>query len=536
MRKYIFIIILILVLIVGIAGYWYWQRNPYSKEVLKLEILGPDTASVSYEVVYTVRYKNNGDVRLENPSLIFEFPENTLLEDDVSRRVEIGPEELGDIYPGEEKTFQFKGRLLGKQGDVKLAKAWITYHPKNLQARYESNTTFSTVIDAVPLTFNFDLASKAEAGRDFKFSLNYFSSLDYPLTDLGIRIEYPDGFEFLLSNPKGFDKTEWEISLLNRAEGGRIEIRGRLSGDLNERKIFKASIGIWQNDEFLVLKEITKGVEISKPQLSVFQQINGQSNYIATPGDILHYEIFFRNISDEPFQDLFLIVSLDGDGFDYNSVKTNLGQFKQGDHTVVWDWRNISELKFLSRGEEGKVEFWISLKDNWDHNAVLKTSVLVSEIKEEFETKVNSNLSITQRADYADEAFGNSGPNPPEVGQTTTYTVIWSIENSLNDVDNVKVRAVLPSTVKLTGKIFPQSESSKFAYDSGSREVVWMIGNVTKETSSQIAFQVALSPHLSQKGQTAIIIGQATVSGEDQWTESFINNSAESIRTDSAVK
>jgi len=216
MRKVI-ILVIALAVILAIAGYWYWQRNPYSKEILKLEILGPGNASAVQEIEYTVKYKNNGDVRLEEPRLIFEFPEYTLLEEGVSRRIEIGPEELGDIYPGEEKTFQFKGRLLGKQGEVKTVKVWLNYRVKNLQARYESTTSFSTVIDSVPLTFDFDLSSRAEAGRDFKFSLNYFSSLDYPLTDLGIRVEYPDGFEFLGSEPKGLDKTEWEIPLLNKA-------------------------------------------------------------------------------------------------------------------------------------------------------------------------------------------------------------------------------------------------------------------------------------------------------------------------------
>lgn len=534
--KKVIVIVLILAGILAVVGYLFWQGNPFSKEILKLEILGPSNASASNEITYTVKYKNNGDVRLEEPRLIFEFPEYTLLADGESRRVEIGPEELGDIYPGEEKTFQFKGRLLGKQGDVKTAKAMLSYMPKNLQARYESETTLNTVIDSVPLTFDFDLPSKVESGRDFDFSLNYFSSSDQPLTNLSIKIEYPEGFEFLSSKPSSIDKTEWEIPLLNRADGGRIEISGKLLGELKDHKIFKAVIGIWQDDEFIILKEVMRGTEITKPQLSVFQQINGQSNYVASPGDILHYEIFFRNISDEPFQDLFLALSLDGNGFDYDTIKVNSGQFQKGDHSIMWDWRNIPELKFLSRGEEGKVEFWVDLKDNWDNGGVLKTSILVSEIKEEFETKVNSKLEIAQKADYNDEVFGNSGPNPPEAGQETTYTVVWQINNSFNDVDNIRVRAILPPTVRLTGKTFPESESSKFAYDSGSREVVWMIGDVEKGASSSIAFQVALTPNSSQIGRTVTIVNEVIISGEDQWTEVFITNTSPLVKTNSAVK
>ncbi len=511
MRK-IIIIVIIIAVVLGILGFWYWQRNPYSKEILKLEILGPESVEAGQEIEYTVKYKNNGDVRLEQPVLIFELPEYSL--SDGSRRVEIGPEELGDIYPGEEKTFQFKARLLGKEGDIKTAKAQMTYQPKNLQARYESNSSLTLVISSIPLSFNFDLSSKIESGREFEFSLNYFSNLDHPLADLGIRIEYPEGFEFLSSDPSGTDKTEWDIPLLNKAEGGRIEIIGKLSGELREQKIFKALMGVWQNDEFIVLKEISRGVEIARPQIFISQQINGQNNYIASPGDLLHYEIFFRNISDEPFQDLFLVIRLEGDGFDFNSVKSDLGDSQQGDNSIMWDWREVPRLKFLDQGKEGKVEFWIDLKESWtsgETNALLKNSVLLSEVREEFETKVNSKLEISQRAEA-------SGPD---------YTITWEAKNYINDVRNVKVKAVLPSGVELKGNISPESESSKFAFDSGSREIVWMVGDINAgtgvfDTAPTISFQVSLS-------SGGRIINQATIIGEDQWTESFINATAPPI-------
>jgi len=544
MKKFIFIII-ILCIALGAAGFWYWQRNPYSKEILKLEILGSGEAAIFQEVEYTVKYKNNGNVRLEEPRLIFEFPEHTLLEEGLSRRQEMGPEELGDIYPGEEKTIQFKGRLFGKEGDIKTAKAWLSYRPKNLQARYESATTFTTEIKSVPLTFDFDLSSKIEAGRDFKFSLNYYSSLDYPLSNLGIKIEYPSGFEFLGSDPQGLAKTEWEISLLNQAEGGRIEITGKLSGEVKEQKIFKATLGIWQEDEFVLLKEITRGVEITRPRLFVFQQINGQSQYIANPGELLHYEIFFRNIGEEPFTDLFLVATLEGRGFDLETVKADLSQFKKGDNSIIWDWRDVPKLRFLGQGEEGKVEFWINLKDEWEisspqeKNAILKNTVLISQIKEEFETKINSKLAISQRGYYQEEGFGNSGPIPPKVGETTTYTIIWQAKNYFNDVKNVKVKAVLPSNVRLTGKIFPEQESSKFAFDIQSREIIWMVrDNRVMETGTgvlnpapNIAFQVALTPTSGQKGKVLPIIKGAIITGEDQWTESFIEGKTSAIDT-----
>ena len=72
--------ILLLVVIVGgsIVGYWFYQRTIYSKEILKVEILGPEKIAAGEEFEYTVKYKNNGNFRLENLNFIFQFPDQAI--------------------------------------------------------------------------------------------------------------------------------------------------------------------------------------------------------------------------------------------------------------------------------------------------------------------------------------------------------------------------------------------------------------------------------------------------------------------------
>lgn len=550
MRK-IIIFTFILALVLIFAGLWYWEKNPYSKEVLKVEILGPDTVSIFDEVEYTVKYKNNGNLRLEEPKLVFEFPEYSMapLNSEENKanvlllRKEIDSSELGDIYPGEEKVIKLKARLFGKEGDIKTAKATISYKPKNLNAKYESSTTHSSVIKPISLTFDFDLPTKIESGKNLSFFLNYFSSLNYPLTDLGIKIEYPSGFEFVSGKPKPLDKGEWEIPLLNKTDGGRVEIQGKLSGNTKDQKVFKATIGVWQNDNsFIVLKEVTRVVEIGQPRLDIIQKVNGSQDYTASPGDILHYEIFFRNLGEEPFTDLFLIAKFDGAGYlDFNSIRVDSGKSSFGDNSVVWDYNSVPKLKFLGRGEEGKVEFWVNMKNTFSgsQNATIKNAVLASSTKAEFEVKIKSKLAITQKAFYNDEVFGNTGPVPPVANQTTTYTIVWEARNYGNYVKNVTVKAILPDNVKLTGRMFPESEISNFSYDSQSHEIVWKVNNSgtlnpgagVNGAPPSISFQISLIPDASQRGQNAAIIGQAKIKGEDQWTDDATEGTSKAITT-----
>lgn len=89
--------------------------------------------------------------------------------------------------------------------------------------------------------------------------------------------------------------------------------------------------------------------------------------------------------------------------------------------------------------------------------------------------KVNSSFQLSSRAVHYTGPFGNSGPMPPRVGQNTTYTILWSITNSSNDVSRAKVTAVLPLYVKWTG--VSSSGDVSFNYGTGKSlgtSAAWM--------------------------------------------------------------
>ncbi len=540
MSKKIIFIVLVVIIAVGFFGFWYYRDTIFSKQILKLEILGPDTAKMGDEVVYTVKYKNNGNFVLESPKLIFKLPDNSLTEDGKTRLTQ----DLKDIYPGDEDFVQFKVRLLGKEGDLKVAHAWLSYIPKNLSARYESNTTFTTKIDAVPITLGFDLVGKVEKGKEIAYSINYFSNIDYPLENLSVKVDFVNGFNFESADPTSLDNSEWKLNTLNKAQGGRINIKGLINADTGNRLSFSAKLGMWQDGSFIVLKEANQDVEVINPLLFISEQINNSNNYIASPGEDLHYEIFLRNIGSTPFDNLFVISRLDGLAFDLSTLKSKEGQVRSNDNLIIWDSKQVSQLKHLDSQQEVKVEFDVKLKNNWvpsdseKNNMFIKNKVNVSDISQEFDTKVNSNLELSQKAYYSNqEGIENSGTIPPEVNKTTTYTIIWQVKNYFNDVKNVKVKAVLPENVVLTAKILPDSQVSNFSLDSTSREIVWSVGNLlagTGVTNSQptVIFQIALTPSLIQKGNLAGLIRNTTISGEDQSTGTLISSMVPAVNTD----
>jgi len=532
-KKTIFILAVILI-IFGFVGFFYYREKVFSKEILKLEILGQDSAKMGDEIEYTVKYKNNGNFTLEGPKLIFELPDNSLTEDGKQRLTQ----NLKDIYPGGEDFVKFKARLLGKEGDLKVAHAWLSYTPHNLSVRYESDTTLTTKIDAVPITLTFDLPSKVEKGKEINYSINYFSNIDYPLENLSLKVDPLAGFNFASSTPVSLDKSEWKLATLQKAQGGRITIKGSVLADTGSHLSFSAKLGMWQDGTFVTIKEASQGLEIIHPLLFISQQINGSSNYVASPGDTLHYEVFFRNIGSTPFDNVFVVCRLDGQAFDLSALSSQQGQANKNDNLIIFDPKQVSQLRRVESQQEVKVDFTIKLKNSWPiadsekNNVVIKNKVNVSDISQEFDTKVNSKLELSQKAYFANQQdIQNSGPIPPKVGQATTYTVAWELKNDLNDLKNIKVKAVLPQNVMLADAIFPESQASNFSFDNTSREIVWSAGNLSSGSSVSMYFQIVLTPSAFQRGQAASLIGQATVYGEDQFTDANVQSADSGLDT-----
>ncbi len=543
MRKSTFFLV-ILFLTVVIVGAWYWKTNTYSKEVLKLEILGSANVQAGEEIEYLVKFKNNGKVRLEKPELTFEYPDNAmpLVISSSTNQFARVIQNMDDIYPGEERIVSFEAQLFGKENDNLEAKAWLTYQPKNLKARYESRTSFISQIQFVPLTFEFDLPTKAEPGDDLEFSLNYFSNMHGILDNLRVKIFYPDGFRFFTGKPKPLGENEWKPAALSPADGGRITVKGNISGLEGEKKMFRAQIGIVKDNTFIALKDASSGVEMTQPSLYISQMINSSQSYMANIGDTLHYEIFFQNIGKKPLEKKFLLLNLESDFFDLSTLRTFNGEVGRGDSSIIWDWKNVSDLRYLDPDEEGKVEFWIKVKDGLNGRKMTKP-VLVSKItaggsQKVFETKINSVVGVVQKAYFQDTQFNSSGLT---TGPVSTFTLLWEMENSWNDLANVKVRAVLPENVRPTGRVSPVD--AKFTFDSLSRQIVWNIGEIPAfvnlgSTTSALAslwFQVEVDSSNASTTNSGILVNEAEISAQDVFTNEDILEKAKAVATASAV-
>ncbi|MFA5009233.1 MAG: hypothetical protein WC534_01470 [Candidatus Paceibacterota bacterium] len=527
-------IVILLIIIALMAGGFSWYKMSYSKQVMYLEILGPSKTDMGENITYTVKYKNNGNVRLENLEMFFTFPEGAIIENG-QRVVHLDSVALkGDIYPGEERSVQFTTRLLGQANETKKAEARISFQPSGLKTKNEVSTTFTTILGSVPINLIVQMPDQVANNKTFTVNFNYSSNVSYPLNDLTIKAQIPAEFNVITQKPKGLDN-EWSIPVLNELDSGNIQLTGSLTGNDQDKKIFKVQLGIWENGNFVILKESIRSVQIIAPSIYLTQIVNNSDAYVASAGDQLHYEISFMNIGQDAMQNMVLISRLNTNNIDLNSVIVPNGNYQQGDNSIIWDNTHIPELNYLAPGQGGKVEFWVNVNKRWNMdspgnaNPIIKNNVTVGANTQEFITKINSSLVAEQKIYNQNQYFTNSGPYPLQIGQKTYLTVEWSAKNYYNNMEGVIMRAVLSPNVFYENKIWP--ETAKITYDENTREVVCLIGameageGILKE-APKCAFQVSAVPELSED---ILITGSVHITGNDQWTGKQLSSQSEPV-------
>ncbi|MCX6790585.1 MAG: hypothetical protein NTV62_00110, partial [Candidatus Gribaldobacteria bacterium] len=345
-------------------------------------------------------------------------------------------------------------------------------------------------------------------------------------------------FEFVSAQPQALDEKEWKINTLSQAEGGRISITGKLTEKAGVQKTFRAKLGVVKDGELVILKETAQALEIASANLFISQLINGSPSYSANTGDYLHYEIFFKNIGKKSIEKEAIVVKLEGSLFDLTSFRSDKASKGESDDTAIWDWKDVANLRLLNPGEEGKVDFWIRVKDGASQvggNPVLTDTISLSGMEKVFTTKVNSSVEIIEKVNYEEDIFGNSGPLPLEGGTLTTFTVIWQIKNTWNNLANAKVKSKLPDYVALTGKIFPET-ANRFTFDSTSREIIWNLGDVNAfyglNSTSTLAFQIEVTPPVGKNLANLVLINETSFLGQDKNTNDIIEVKANARTVD----
>lgn len=542
--KYFLIFFIIVGLAIGVYSFFF--RNTFSKENIIVQIDAPKNASNGQEITWVVRVKNNSNIGIENVKLNFLYPIGTYdKEGSLKKREEV---KIENLPAQKEISRSFSGIIFGKKSEKKEAKASLNYRPSHLSTEFQNEGSSLTLITDSLISFNVKFPdSKIDKNKEFSIVISWQSNFSLPIENVQLRAYFPDGFtrtsslnqeEIGILPPQEKDSSKqskliFDIGTLNEGEGSKIEIKGKLTGEINDEKMFKFEIGKFDEIayEFIPLDSKEFSIKIISSNISVFRKVNGQENYSPAPGDKLNYIVSFKNLGEEIYRDLILTVELEGNLLDFSSLKANGGKVEG--NKVVFTADNIPSLLYLGPYEEGDVGFSINLKSGqFYQNSFIREIITINNVKKEFQTKIGSQTSFYQYVYYhlPEELKGKiltGGKFPLEKDKETTLVVYWQIKNKGNNLSETKITGTLGKNVSWIGQVYPVG--SNFTYEKETKKITLNIGSISYNYSKFFAFKVKIKP---QNLPEDIITG-VKFSGKDAWTGQSFEILSPNLNTDS---
>lgn len=508
-----------------------------SGDQLRITIEGPTTLSGGESVSVFVTVHNNNPTIATDAVLTVDFPEGTFAAEDTSNPLAHTTIPLGDIGAGETVRKTVEAAFFGEENQRIRIPVSVEYKTGKSNAIFVSEATHSFTISTAPVTLTVTALSEVASGQMQTIVVRARSNATTALSHVAVVADYPFGFIPTSELPKP-ERGVFIVGDLLPGEEKEIRIEGSLSGQDGEERVFTFTTGALKTEGTVLgtpysSKEFS--MTIAKPFLAVSLSVNraDADPIIIKAGELASALVSWENQLQATILDGRISVTLSGDALDSQSVNVTNGFYRSVDKTVLFDRDYDQGLKTLEPGDKGNGSFVFKTKTGSSMNMLRNPSILMSvsvsgrrigqgNVTETVSStltrtlKVETDLSLYARAVHTSGPFENSGPWPPVANTETTYTILLTAANTINTVANATVKTTLPSYVRFTGLADPVDN---LKYNETTRELTWVVGDMTPGTSKEAAFQVALLPSTSQQGSSPTLTSPLRIAGHDRFVE-----------------
>jgi hypothetical protein len=545
---------------VGISSFFiFGGSNIVSSQNIDIKIEGPVTISGGEELSLQISITNKNNVPIKLADLLIEYPDGTRSATDISKALPRYRETLGTLAPGEVVQKTIKAILLGSQDSRQNTKVTVEYRIDGSNAIFFTEKTYEVTLVSAPLSLSVTNVSEITSGQEVEFDVVVTSNSNTIIKDALLLVEYPFGFEFVSASPiPSFTDSVWDLGDIQPESTRKIKLRGIIFGENEDERVFRFSSGIQdERDE----KEISvafitsmRSIFVKKSFIEVDLALNGDKSveYVSALGDDIRADITWMNNMPVSVSDVEIEIKFSGAALDKLSISADKGFYNSSTNTLTFSRETNSDLASLSPGELGRAKFSFASLGQSSGNIFKNPEILLdinvkgkriseTQVPQTIDSSISrtvklaSDLLLAPRSLFFAGPFTNTGPMPPKVENETTYTIIWTITNSSNIVDNTTVTATLPSYVRWTGNTSPSSEKISFNPDGG--KITWDVGSIkpAADVSStgqrEVAFQVALLPSLSQIGEMPVLVNEQTITGTDRFSETGISTVKRELTT-----
>lgn len=535
-----------------VFAYFYLSSggNLVTNKKIDLEVLGNSFVSGGEKANFDIIIINKNSVNLELASLLIKYDKGVGAKIPASDRIQIGT-----ILPGETKRLPYILPVIGQEGDIKDIVFDLEYRIPGSNALFVKTTTNQITLRSSVLGIGIDASSVSSPNQPFTLKVSLSPNGSETLKNIALKVEYPTGFTFKTSTPGTFSSNNvWYLGDITSATPQTISITGNINGFNDEERVFRFYAGEFDktnNDISPVYVSKIHSVVLNKPFLSA--KINEDSLVIPIKtGQTVPVNIFWQNNTEQPIRDIEITASLNGAAYDKTTiVPDDGGEFYDDRGVIIWDNRTNDSLSLANSGESGSVTFSFVPKSptlitvpNKEVSVTVSIKGTpidsISEIKEissiDSRTyKLGTTASIDQAVTHSSGPFKNLGTVQPKIGVISSYTLQWTLSNTDSLVTGTQVRATLNRNFEWLGETSPSSEN--VSYNPSSREIIWTVGDLSKNPAPNIRRQVfvkiGITAKQAQLGEVPTIVDRTVLSGTDTVNGSQINQNKGALKLNS---
>jgi len=526
-------------------GFFLW-RNYFASEKIFFTADYPLEIMSGEEITIKLNYDNQTKRTLYEAEIVLELPENSFDNDWSPLKIIRIP--LGDIEEGEKGEKEVSLRILGKNQKNKNILTYLSWKASGFKVPFKKekiiNITFSQPIVSLDLL----TPKKILPQIPFNLEIAFQNNLDKEIYGLELKINLPEEYEILNSQPEIDNFQKIFLKKLSSKEKRKITLRGIIKGEIYQIYPFSTEIGL-NRGEFISLEKKEGEIPLGPSPLSIDISLeNEDDNAIFHLGDEISYIISYQNRAETALSDVIVRAHLDTEEtklLDFSSLSTD-GYFDLKTKTITWNAGNHPSLKVLKPNQKDEVRFQIKLKDNFPLNELKnsKGKNFVLKIKSEIETPTvpydieaeklsNSTEQENKVADKIDfvcqilfrdakSGFLNKGPFPVRVGQSTQFTFHFIIKNYANDLEKVKIFADLAEGVTWLNK-FKNNSWPDFNYQERISRIYWQAEEIPAwqgifSEEVHLIGQISFTPQPSQRGKAPFFLKNIHLRAKDSFT------------------
>ncbi len=533
--------------------------SPASPNNIDITISGPPQIAGGEATELQVTVTNRNQVSLQLADIVITYPTGTRSPTDLSTDLSNQRISLGTIEPGGKRQGTISAIFSGSSSSDANVKVDLEYRLAGSSALFVASSEYHSTFSSSALSVTVDGNNETISGQPIAFTVTVASNANTTVKDALLAVSYPFGFVLTSATPAAKTAGVWELGDLAPGQKRDITIRGTLSGESGDQRVFRFSSGTRAKPQDTTIKtnlaDSTFKMKISEPFLGLAVAVNKTSGASAavSPGDNVNAVVSWQNNLPTAITDAVIVARLSGIQIDGATVHSIDGFFRSTDDVVLWDKTTTNGVfANIAAGAKGTVGFSFQmpssdvLKNIRDPYLTITVNAAGKRLSEDGvpenlqatasqRVALASDLKLTAQGLYYANPFGSSGPMPPKSGTETTYAVVFTLTNTTNKIEGAKLKATLPAYVRWTGIYSPATEKISFNQNDGTFS--WDIGTIEPGVGlngippRQAAVAIGFTPSTSQIGQEPILLQTIGLTGTDSSTGQAVKKTVKNVTT-----